>query len=79
MFYAISHFSKFVRPNAVRIGIDSSSQTSLWATAFKNEDDSKVFIIFNPTEESISYDLVSDESKIRINLDSQALQTVICK
>ena len=79
LFYAISHFSKFVRPNAVRIGIDSSSQTSLWTTAFKNEDDSKVFIIFNPTEESISYDLVSDESKIRINLDSQALQTVICK
>ena len=49
-YYYIGHFSKFVRPGAVRIAT-SSNRAQLLTTAFKNTDGSIVIVVMNKTEE----------------------------
>ncbi len=65
-YYYIGHFSKFIRPGAVRV-ISSSSRAQLLTTAFMNSDGSLVVVVMNPTVEEISY---------RLYLGSKAAVTV---
>lgn len=51
-FSAIAHFSKYIRPGAVRIGCSRYSEF-LEATAFENPDGSIVFVAFNRNEEKL--------------------------
>lgn len=46
-YYAIGHFSRVLRPGAVRIGVQSTD--ALWAAAGRNEDGSLACIVYNPT------------------------------
>ena len=80
LYYAIAHFSKFVRPNAQRIALDLSEDSPLWATAFVNEDDSIVVVAFNPEETSTSYTLkTKGEKQLKVTIDAQALQTIVLR
>ncbi len=45
--YAFSHFSKYVRPGFVRIGVDVPSSSSLKITAYK-KDAQTIVVIINP-------------------------------
>jgi glucosylceramidase len=56
-YYYLGHFSKFIRPGAVRIGC-TVKNSSLEVTAFKNTDGSIVIPAMNRTEESISFRVV---------------------
>jgi len=48
-FYSIAHFSKTVRPGAVRVGISLPVALSdLYAVAFVNTDKSKTMVVCNP-------------------------------
>lgn len=47
MFYAMGHFSKFIRPDSVRIHHMSTSP-NLSITVFKRPDNGTVVEIFNP-------------------------------
>ena len=80
LFYAIAHFSKFVRPNAKRIEIIQDKESPLWTTAFKNEDGSLIFVVFNPKEEPLLFDLSSKGiNMIKMQVESQSLQTIILR
>ena len=80
LYYAIAHFSKFVRPNAQRIGFDSSESSPLWTTAFINEDGSVVVAVFNPEEEATSYTLkLKGHKSVKVTLGPQSLQTVVLR
>ncbi len=76
LFYAIAHFSKFVRPGAVRIGIDGHDDTFM-ATAFQNPDRSIVLVAFNSLEKMQTYaiDLPGYEQAL-VTIPGQAMQTV---
>lgn len=50
-YYYIRHFSRYIKPGAVRIGY-SRYTSQLEVTAFKNPDGNIVAVIFNPTENS---------------------------
>ena len=78
LYYAITHFSKYVRPNARRIEIKQDKDSPLWKTAFKNEDGSLIFVVFNPEEKALSFDLsAKGRDKIKVGVDAQSLQTII--
>jgi glucosylceramidase len=48
-FYAIGHFSKFIRPGAQRIGV-SGGPGELQVTAFENLDGAIAVVVFNETD-----------------------------
>ncbi|KAK6036487.1 hypothetical protein COOONC_26008 [Cooperia oncophora] len=52
MWYALGHFSKFVRPDSHRIlsKFDSTSHSSVKQVAFIAPDDSRVVVIINTDE-----------------------------
>ena len=80
LYYAIAHFSKFVRPNAQRIGFDLSESSPLWTTAFINEDGSVVVAVFNPEEEATSYTVkLKGHKSVKVALGPQTLQTVVLR
>jgi glucosylceramidase len=80
IFYAIKHFSKFVRPDAKRIDIQSKADSPLWSTAFVNVDGSIVVVVFNPSEEPTSTTFqVKGHRKFKFEIASQALQTIVLR
>lgn len=55
-YYYLGHFSKFIRPGAVRIGCKTTNK-SLETTAFRNTDGRTVVVVMNPTGDNIQFDL----------------------
>ncbi len=75
-YYYIGHFSKFVRPNAERVST-SSSRSVLMATSFINEDNKKVTIVMNQTDDDIKYNFIVDEKQTVLNIPARAIQTIV--
>ena len=76
IYYVMAHFSKFIRPGAVRIGTNSSDN-DLLVTAVKNTDNSIAVVLFNENEQVKNINLSLDESNVTIQINGQAIQTVI--
>ena len=55
-YYYIGHFSRFIKPSAVRIGLSRFSQ-ELEATAFHNPDRSIAVVVMNTTDRDIPFTL----------------------
>ncbi|WP_394749933.1 glycoside hydrolase family 30 protein [Spongiimicrobium salis] len=78
IYYAMAHFSKFIRPGATRIGINSSDEKIL-VTAAKNPDDSIAVVVFNEGKNSKHLQLFLEEKSVYVPLNAQAIQTIIIK
>lgn len=78
IFYTMSHFSRFIRPGAVRIGVEASDR-SLQVTAAQNPDGTIAVVVFNPTEDTKHFSLGLGESSSSINISQKAIQTIILK
>lgn len=76
LYYVMSHFSKFMRPGAVKIGCEINNN-DLKATAVQNPDNSIALVIFNPTEQSHSIEITVNKNKSEISIPAKALQTVV--
>ncbi|MBS1534095.1 MAG: glycoside hydrolase family 30 protein [Bacteroidetes bacterium] len=76
LYYTMAHFSKFIRPGAVKIDcvIDSSE---VMTTAVKNPDNSIVVVIFNPTEQDFGINVLNKNQEKKITIQAKALQTLI--
>ncbi|MGO4816797.1 glycoside hydrolase family 30 protein [Flavobacterium sp. W22_SRS_FP1] len=78
LYYTIAHFSKFMRPGAVKIGCEINNK-DLLATAVKNPDGTIALAIFNPTEIKQAIE-INNHNKIKyISINAKALQTVVIK
>jgi glucosylceramidase len=66
-YYYIGHFSKYIKPNAVRVGFELESET-LMATAFRNVNGSLAVVIMNPCDlpESVTIDLEGEFTEVRL-------------
>ncbi|WP_221409763.1 glycoside hydrolase family 30 beta sandwich domain-containing protein [Pseudochryseolinea flava] len=73
-YYILAHFSKFVKPNAVRIGA-SSNHGNLHTTAFKNSDGSKVVEVLNNSGGSITFRVVWNNSSFTYTLQGSSVVT----
>lgn len=76
MYYTLSHFSRYIRPEAKRIGFENSDE-ALLVTAAENLDGTISVIIFNETETAKSIDLVLNEKSVNFSIDAKAIQTVV--
>ena len=78
LYYVMAHFSKFMRPGAVRIGC-TINHKEVMATAVQNTDGSIVIALFNPTEDKFSIDIILNKQVEKISIDAKALQTIVLK
>jgi glucosylceramidase len=78
IYYVMCHFSKFIRPNAVRIGIETSDK-NLQATAAQNPDGSIVVVVFNEGNKKRNFTINLNGNSKSIAIEAQALQTLVIK
>jgi glucosylceramidase len=78
LYYTMAHFSKFMRPGAVKIGCKITNN-DLMATAVKNPDGTIAIAIFNPTEKVEVVQINLNNNKENISINAKALQTVVIK
>ncbi|MEC4004976.1 glycoside hydrolase family 30 protein [Flavobacterium sp. SUN052] len=78
LYYTMVHFSKFLRPGAVKIGCTIDNK-ELMATAVKNPDGSIAIVVFNPTEKKETLEINYNNLQKIISIDAKALQTIIIK
>lgn len=74
-YYYIGHFSKFVRPNALRVST-VSSRSVLLSTSFINEDSSLITVVMNPGDEEILYQYYIGSEATTIKISPHAMQTL---
>ncbi len=75
-YYYIGHFSKFIKPGAVRVST-TTSRSTLESTTFKNENGSMVTVLMNKTEKTIIYNLVVEDGKVSLEIAPHAIQSII--
>lgn len=78
LYYVMAHFSKFMRPGAVKIGCTTENK-ELMTTAVKNPDGTIVVVVFNPTEKEQTIELNFNNLKKNSFISAKALQTVVIK
>jgi glucosylceramidase len=76
LFYTMKHFSRFIRPGALRIGFTLNHET-LKTTAVKNPDGSIAVVVFNPGEQRETIRLNHQGKKVTFSIDAQAIQTIV--
>lgn len=78
LYYTLAHFSRFIRPGAVRIG-SASTDDSLMLTAARNPDGSIAVIVFNPGAETKGIRLALHEKPVEFTISGKAIQTILIK
>jgi glucosylceramidase len=76
LYYTMAHFSKFMRPGAVKIGCEINHK-DLMATAVKNPDGTIALVIFNPTQIEQTLEISVNNKKEHLSIHANALQTVV--
>ena len=75
-YYYIGHFSKFIKPGALRVST-TSSRSTIESTSFKNENGKIITIVMNKTDDKIGYKLIVGESEALLEIEPRAMQTII--
>ena len=78
LYYTMAHFSRFIRPGAVRIGFDNPD-ADLMTTAAQNPDGSIAVVVFNPTEQEKTFSLTLGQQTTNLQISGRALQTILIK
>jgi glucosylceramidase len=78
LYYVMSHFSRFIRPGAKRIGFNIDNE-SVNITAVENTDGTIVVVIFNPYENDKGIELNLKGQSMQFMISAKAIQTVIIK
>ncbi|MBE6808970.1 MAG: glucosylceramidase [Ruminococcaceae bacterium] len=75
-YYYIGHFSKFIKRDAVRLGISSYSE-KVESVAFKNPDGSIVCVVLNRTDDDMEYILRIGTSVCKQTIKAHSIITAI--
>jgi glucosylceramidase len=78
LYYALAHFSRYIRPDAVRIGFESTGE-QVMVTAARNPDGSIAVIVFNPDEEAKGIHLTLHDKPFEFAISGKAIQTILIK
>ncbi|MFN2394824.1 MAG: glycoside hydrolase family 30 beta sandwich domain-containing protein [Bacteroidales bacterium] len=76
IYYTMAHFSRFIRPGAVRIGFENTDE-DLLVTAVQNPDGSIAVVLFNPTEEAKGINLSLHGESMNFAISAKAIQTFV--
>ena len=75
LYYTMAHFSKFIRPDAVRIGFENPDK-EIQITAAKNPDGSVAVVVFNTSDNKKNLEISLGNQKIPVYISAKAIQTV---
>jgi len=75
-YYYIGHFSKFIKPGAVRVNT-STSRTTIESTSFMNADGKIVTVVMNTSDAKIVYKLIVGNSAAQLEIEPHAMQSII--
>ncbi|MDP5092318.1 MAG: glycosyl hydrolase family 30, partial [Polaribacter sp.] len=76
LYYTLSHFSKFIRPDATIFEVENADK-SLMVTAAENPDGTIAIVVFNETMQPKNIQLVLHEKNVTIKLSAQSIQSII--
>jgi glucosylceramidase len=76
VYYVMTHFSRFIRPGAKRIGFRNQDK-DLMVTAAKNPDGSIAVVVLNQGSELKCFKLSLGEKSADISISGRALQTIV--
>lgn len=76
LYYVMSHFSRYIRPGAVRIGFEVSDE-ELMVTAAQNPDGSFAVVILNMQDDVKHIALRLGDKTTPITISEKALQTIV--
>ena len=76
LYYIMSHFSKYIRPDS-HIIESTSSNKNIMVVAAENPDKSIAIIAFNPTNSEHTLQVEVNSKIVSVNIDKQALQTIL--
>ncbi len=76
LYYTMAHFSRFIRPGAMRIGFENFDD-DLMVTAAKNPDGTIAVVVFNEEEKVKNINVVLNDKSIKINISAKAIQTIV--
>jgi len=75
-YYYIGHFSKFVKPGAFRIHMESNYE-DIQSVAFKNTDGSVVFVAMNETDYETGYTVSYNQKTYQVKMNPHSIVTVL--
>jgi len=75
-YYYIGHFSKYIRPGAVRVSA-VSSRSPLLTTAFQNTDGSLVTVVMNQSDEEVAYRYYVCDQAAELVIPARAMQSLL--
>ena len=75
-YYYIGHFSKFIKPGALRIST-TTSRTAIESTSFKNKDGKIITVVMNKTDAKMGYKLIVGNSEAFLEIEPRAMQSII--
>lgn len=78
LYYTLAHFSKFIRPGAVRIGFENPDK-EMMVTAAQNPDGSVAVVIFNPGDKEKNFSISLEGKTIHAAIQTKAIQTILIK
>jgi len=78
LYDVMCHFSRYIRPGAYRIGVDSEAK-DLMVTACSSPDGRITVVILNQTGQETPYRLVLGDHPVRLSIPAHALQTLLLK
>jgi glucosylceramidase len=76
LYYLLSHFSKFIRPDARRIGLKGEEVKGLIYTAAKNTDGSIAVVVYNNNEEVYELSILLEANTYTTQIAPKAIQTI---
>lgn len=77
MYYAMAHFSRFLRPEAKVLGVTCDSDNhDVMATAVRNPDGSLAVVVINQGNEPVGLNLSIDGEQYNLSIAKQAIQTI---
>jgi glucosylceramidase len=79
LYYLLSHFSKFIKPDAHRIALEGDKTEGLIYTAAKNKDGSIAVVIYNNNSEPYEISIELGNSPKTTHIAAKAMQTIYFK
>ena len=78
LYYTMAHFSRFIRPGAIRIGFEKTDD-DLLATAAQNPDGSIAVVVFNEGNSKKEFELHLAEGTQGVSINPKSIQTIMLK
>lgn len=76
IFYTMAHFSKYMRPGAMVIGVENSDP-DLMVSAVKNPDNTIAVALFNEGNTAKTFKLMLEGKSVDVQISGQAIQTIV--